>query len=79
MKKQCEEKEFGQLRTSTYLRSYTEYIQAYTFDIVYKFCHAFKLLSIVYKCTDASPKHITLYIGAKNAKRYVQIMNICNP
>ncbi len=36
---------------------------------VYKFYHAFKLLSIVYKCTDASPKHSTLYFGAKNDKK----------
>ncbi len=26
----------------------------------YQFCHAFKLLSIVYKCTDTFPKHNTL-------------------
>ena len=32
-------------------------------------CHAFNLLSIVYKCADASPKHSTLYIGAKNDKK----------
>jgi hypothetical protein len=57
----------------------TEYIQAYTFDFVYKFCHAFKLLSIVYKCTDTSPKHSTLYLGAKSDKRYVKVMNICKP
>jgi hypothetical protein len=40
-----------------------------TFDFVYKFCHALKLLSIVYKCTDASPKHSTLYFGAKSDKK----------
>ena len=69
MKKQCEEKEFGYLRTSTYIRSCTENIQAYAFDFVYKFCHVFNLLSIVYKCTDASPKHSTLFVGAKNDKK----------
>ncbi len=31
-----------------------------------KFCHAFWLLSIVYKCTDTSPKHSTLYFGAES-------------
>ncbi len=36
---------------------------------VYQFCHAFKLLSIVYKCTDTSPKHSKLYFGAKSEKQ----------
>ncbi len=44
-------------------------MQVYTFDFVYKFCHAFNLLSIVYKCTDVSPKHSTLYFGAKSEKK----------
>jgi hypothetical protein len=55
---------------SVHLRIYAhEYIPAYIFDFVYKFCHAFKLLSIVCKCTDTSPKHITLYFGAKSDKK----------
>jgi hypothetical protein len=36
---------------------------------VYQFCHAFNWLSIVYKCTDASPKHSTLYVGSKKDKK----------
>jgi hypothetical protein len=79
MKKQCEEKEFGYLRTSTYIRLCTEYIQAYTFDFVYKLCHAFKLLSIVYKCTDASPKDSILYFGAKSDKKICADHEFCNP
>ncbi len=61
------------IRVTPYIYVYTlmywAYIQAYTFDFVYKFCHAFNLLFIVYKCTDASPKHSTLYFGAKNDKK----------
>ncbi len=32
-------------------------------------CHAIKFLSIVYKCTDTSPKHSTLYFGAESEKK----------
>jgi hypothetical protein len=70
----------------------TQYIYVYTamywvYQCIYlvfakarppKFCHAFWLLSIDYKCTDTSPKHSTLYFGAESEKKYVQIMNICN-
>ncbi len=69
MKKQSEEKVFRQLSISTYIHSCTEYIKAYTFDCVYQFCHVFNWLSIVYECTDASPKHSTLYVGAKKDKK----------
>ncbi len=36
---------------------------------MYKFFHAFKLISTVYKCTDTSPKYSTLYFGAKSDKK----------
>jgi hypothetical protein len=49
-------------------------------SFVYQFFHAFKLLSIVYKCTDTflSTAHCILEPNVK--RKYVQIMNmICNP
>ncbi len=69
MKKQCEEKNSG--------NSVHKHIYCHVLSIskhihlifVYQFCHAFKFLSIVYKCTDISPKHSTLYFAAKIEKK----------
>ncbi len=42
-----------------------------------KFCHAFNLSFIVYKCTDTPPKHSTLYFGAKSEKRICADHEFC--
>ncbi len=44
-----------------------------------KFCHASKLFSIVFKCTDTPLKHNTLYFGAKSEKKICADHEFCNP
>ncbi len=62
-----------------YTVMYWVYPSIYVWFLYFSFVVAFKLLSIVFKCTDTSPKHSILYFGGKGEKNYVRITNICNP